>query len=52
VVTSSAACHAATPDDIQEEGAAHDEAYAEWLARALEEALPKVYRYEVSSQEW
>ena len=52
VVTSSPAYHASLPEDLAEESMAHDIAYAEWLAEALEKEHPGVYRYEVDSQEW
>jgi len=52
VVTSSAAYHASLPEDLAEESLAHDVAYAEWLAGALEKKHPGVYRYEAGEQEW
>ena len=52
MATSSAAYHASTPDELQKSAIEHDEAYSEWLAQALEAALPGVYRYEVSQEEW
>ena len=52
VATSSPAYTHGLPEELAEESLAHDIAYAEWLAQALEGALPGVYRFEVDEHEW
>lgn len=52
VATSSYAYHHATPEDVREDGLAHDLEFAQWLTTQIEAAHPGVFRFEVDEHEW